>query len=110
MTVTTTQGVSYLGRSDNLRLANDEVELILPSAYGPRVMRYARLGGANVFGEVSPLEQEYETPYGEAWHIYGGHRLWYAPEGDPRSYYPDNKPVQVELFSQGVRLTQAVET
>ena len=25
---------------------------------------------------------------GSEWHIYGGHRLWHAPEVMPRTYYP----------------------
>jgi len=103
-------GFSYLGREDNLWLSNDEVELVLPVAYGPRVMRYARLGGRNVFGEISPAVQGKPTPFGDQWHIYGGHRLWYAPEGDPRSYLPDNQPVSVQIEGARVRLTQAVES
>lgn len=110
MKATVSAGVSYLGREDNVRLANAEVELVMPSAYGPRVMRYARLGGRNVFGEISPAQQGNQTPFGELWHIYGGHRLWYAPEGDPRSYYPDNQPVRVEAEGARVRLIQTVES
>jgi len=49
------------------------------------------------------------TPYGD-YHILGGHRLWHAPEGMPRSYLPDNDGVQVENLPDGrVRLTQPVE-
>lgn len=103
------QGFSYLGREDNVRLWNEEVELVMPSGYGPRVLRYARVGGRNVFGEISPAQQAKDTPFGDRWHIYGGHRLWYAPEGDPRSYFPDNQPVRVQIEGSRVRLTQAVE-
>ena len=42
MTASVKTGFSYLGREDNIRLSNAEVELVLPSGYGPRVMRYAR--------------------------------------------------------------------
>jgi hypothetical protein len=92
-----------------LRLANDEVELEVATAYGPRITRYARVGGRNVFGEISPAMQAKDTPYGDSWHIYGGHRLWYAPEADPRSYYPDNRPVRVDADGRRVKLTQDVE-
>jgi hypothetical protein len=109
MSASASTGFSYLGKHDNVRLANGEVELVMPSAYGPRVMRYARLGGRNVLGEVSPEVQGNDTPFGERWHIYGGHRLWYAPEGDPRSYYPDNSAVRVQIDGASVRLTQEVE-
>lgn len=94
---------------DHVRLATPEVELVFPTWYGPRIARFARLGGANVFGEISPDVQGNDTPFGDRWHIYGGHRLWYAPEGDPRSYYPDNAPVHVEARDGAVTLTQRVE-
>lgn len=41
-------GVPFAGRGKNVRLANGEVELILPTEIGPRVLRYARVGGANL--------------------------------------------------------------
>jgi hypothetical protein len=110
MSATVSTGVSYLGRDDNVRLANDEVELVMPSAYGPRVMRYAARGGRNVLGEIAPETVAKDTPFGDRWHIHGGHRLWYAPETDPGSYFPDNRPVQVEIEGARVRLTQAVES
>lgn len=93
----------------SFRLENGDVELDLATDYGPRIMRYARKGGRNVLGEVSPATQGNDTPFGDKWHIYGGHRLWYAPEGDPRSYYPDNKPVRVDVDGRRVRLTQDIE-
>ncbi|HEV8244493.1 MAG TPA: hypothetical protein VGP93_01865 [Polyangiaceae bacterium] len=109
MTVTTTEGVSYFGYEGNIRLANADVELILPTAFGPRVMRYSLINGSNVFGDVSPAEQGNETPYGDKWHLYGGHRLWYAPEANPGSYFPDNQPVETQITGGSVRLTQAIE-
>lgn len=104
-----TRDVSYFGRAKNIRIENGEVELILATEFGPRVMRYARIGKRNVFGELSPDVQGNDTPFGDRWHIYGGHRLWYAPEGDPRSYYPDNAKVRVELDDTRVTLVQDVE-
>lgn len=109
--------VSYAGREKNLRISNGDVELLLPTEYGPRILRYARAGGPNVFGELSPADQAVEAPFAQPWHIYGGHRLWYAPEGAPRSYWPDNDPVDVAIEptpattkeSPCVTLTQSVE-
>jgi len=94
---------------DRVVLSNGEVELIAPLGYGPRVMRYARIGGPNAFGELSPAKQRMATPFGDDWHIHGGHRLWYAPEGDPRSYYPDNSPVRLDVDGTRITLSQAVE-
>jgi hypothetical protein len=102
--------VSYAGRPDNLRLSNDEVDLVLPTAYGPRILRYGRKDGRNLLGEIPPETQGADTPFGDRWHLYGGHRLWYAPEHATRTYFPDNAPVRVEEVGPGqVRLTQPVE-
>jgi hypothetical protein len=109
MSTTLTTNVPYAGYSKNLLLANAHAELILATEYGPRIMSYAPKGGANVLGYVSPQDQSESTPFG-TWHIRGGHRLWYAPEEFPRSYYPDNSPVSVVTDGTRVRLVQAVES
>jgi hypothetical protein len=103
------RNVPYLGYSNHIRLANDRVELLLSTDYGPRIIRYAALGGQNVLGEIPPSAQAKETPFGEAWHAYGGHRLWHAPEDPVRTYWPDNRPVEVSVRDGTVTLTQAVE-
>lgn len=104
-----TRDVEAFGASTNLRIANRDAELILPTEFGPRVLSYARIGGRNVLG-VLPAHNGQPTPYGDVWHSRGGHRLWYAPEASPRSYYPDNAPVRVEIAQGEVTLTQAVES
>jgi hypothetical protein len=63
-----------------------------------------------VFGALAPSEQAQATPYGEPWHIFGGHRLWLAPEHPERSYYPDNRPVQIRVDDPCVHLVQEVES
>src|SRR4051812_20025572 len=80
-----------------VRLANRDVELIAATGFGPRILHYALIGERNVFASISPASQARETPFGDAWHIYGGHRLWHAPEDPVRTYWPDNEPVSVEL-------------
>ncbi|MBI2392071.1 MAG: hypothetical protein HYV09_20940 [Deltaproteobacteria bacterium] len=104
-----TRDVAYFGHQKNLRLDNGRVELILATEFGPRVLRYAMIGGSNVLGEVPPSVQGNDTPFGDEWHLYGGHRLWYAPEGDPRSYWPDNAPVRADIVRERVTLVQDVE-
>lgn len=90
-------------------LSNQAIELALPITHGPRVARYARRGSVNVFAEVSPRVQAVKTPFGSDWHIYGGHRLWLAPEDAVASYYPDNVPVEVCSQGNTLTLTQPVE-
>ena len=48
------------------------------------------------------------TPYGD-FHLRGGHRLWHAPEGMPRSYIPDDGPLQISDLPNGVRLESKTE-
>jgi len=103
-------GVPFAGTANNVRLRNETVEVVVPTTYGPRIMGYARPGAANMFAEVSPRMQRVATPFGEDWHIYGGHRLWAAPEDSVRSYYPDNRAVEVESAGHTLTVRQAAET
>jgi hypothetical protein len=98
--------VACLGQPDCVRLSNGTVEVVMPTAVGPRVLRYGFVGGDNLLGEVP--DQGSETDLG-TWKPWGGHRLWTAPEHMPRSYSPDNDPVEVRIAGSTVTLTQAVE-
>jgi hypothetical protein len=69
-------------------------------------LRYGFLDEENEFAE---LEEEQGKTGGEKWRMYGGHRLWHAPEADPRTYYPDNEPLEWRDMGDGVRLIQPVE-
>lgn len=82
--------ISYKGWDNCLRLANDEVELIVTLDVGPRVISYARKGGKNVFKNYEDMMGVKE---GSEWMIFGGHRLWHAPEDAVRTYAPDFGPV-----------------
>jgi hypothetical protein len=99
---------AYLNVPACLRLTNGTVELVATTGVGPRVLRYALVGGENIFGEHP--EMTVETDLG-TWRAYGGHRLWTAPEGKPRSYSPDNSPVEVSEPAPGtLRLLQTPES
>lgn len=83
--------VNYAGWNDCVRLTNGTVEVIVTTAVGPRIIHYGFVGGPNVF-QVIPASQGQTG--GDGFVGYGGHRLWVAPEALPRSYNPDNGPVQ----------------
>ena len=87
-----------------LRLANDEVEVVITRDVGPRVIRFGYTGAANLFREM-PGQQ---GGRGEAaWMIRGGHRFWVAPEAKPWSYETDNVPyAAAEAIAGGVRVRQ----
>jgi hypothetical protein len=98
--------IDYKGWTNCYRLSNGLVELVMLTDVGPRILRFGLVGGANQFKEY---EEMLGTTGGSDWRIYGGHRLWHAPEDWPRTYCPDNGPVQIEPLDQGARLTQAIE-
>jgi hypothetical protein len=98
--------VACAGQPDCDRLSNGTVEVVVPTAFGPRIMRYGFVGQENVLGEAPQAKAT--TELGE-WNARGGHRLWHAPEGSPRSYSPDNAPVEREISGSTIRLRQAVE-
>lgn len=98
--------INYRGWSNSWRLSNGAVELVLTTDVGPRIIRFGFAGQENEFKEYSELVGQ--TGGGE-WRIYGGHRLWHAPEANPRTYVPDNGPVELEEHHGFVRLVQPTE-
>ncbi|HUS57557.1 MAG TPA: hypothetical protein VM141_02795 [Planctomycetota bacterium] len=99
--------IAYGGWKNCYRLANRAIELVVTGDVGPRVIRLATKGGTNLFKEFK--EQMGQTG-GDEWRIYGGHRLWHAPEAKPRTYCPDNSPADVKQTENGLTVTQAVES
>jgi hypothetical protein len=99
--------VSCLGLPNCYRLANDTCEVVFTTDVGPRIVHYSLRGAANMLGEVPGVVLT--TELGD-WKPWGGHRLWAAPEAKPRSYAPDNAPVEYEFDdARGVRLVAPVE-
>jgi hypothetical protein len=96
----------YKGWPNCYRITNDEVELIVTSDIGPRVMRYGFAGGQNLFWEEA---KNLGKTGAKEWQMIGGHRIWHAPEAMPRTYAPDNSPVEVKVEGSGVRAIQPVE-
>jgi hypothetical protein len=101
--------IQYRDFQNCVRLTNGEVEIVVTTDFGPRIISYNFVGGENVLG-IHPHAQV-ETALG-VWKPYGGHRLWLAPENMPNSYAPDNAPI--EYFAGDERLSarfvQTIET
>jgi hypothetical protein len=98
--------ISYQGWQNCYRISNSVIDLVVTGDVGPRILRAGFVGQANELVEVK--DQLGQTGAAE-WMIYGGHRLWHAPEEKPRSYFPDNSPVTVQDMGGFVRVTQPVE-
>jgi len=103
----TVKRVAYKGWKNCCRISNGKIELIVTTDVGPRVIRFGFVGGQNLFKEYPA---QLGKRGGKKWRIYGGHRLWHAPEAEPRTYFPDNFPVAVEKRGSVVRFIQPVET
>jgi hypothetical protein len=97
--------VSYGGWDNCYRLANDQVEIIVTSDVGPRIIRFGFVGRENMFKE---FPDQLGKTKSDQWLIFGGHRLWHAPEA-ARTYYPDFEPVLVQEIEDGLIVTQKPE-
>lgn len=99
--------ISWGGWPNCYRIANGDVELVITSDIGPRIMRYGFIGGQNLF-------KNYEESMGKSgeseWMLRGGHRIWAAPEEAPRTYAPDNGPIAIRIDGGVLTATQPVES
>lgn len=99
--------VTFNGWDNTVRLSNGDVELLITTAVGPRVVRFGYIGEKNLFAEF----EEQKGGSGEAeWMIRGGHRLWVAPEVSPVTYELDNFPIEVEEIPDGIRTSQPTDS
>jgi len=98
--------VSCLDLPGCYRLQNGTVEVVVTTDVGPRIVSYRFAAGENV------LRQRVQPGPKTQWKSYGGHRLWAAPEQRPRTYFPDNDPVEhaEDAAAGAIRLTAPVET
>jgi hypothetical protein len=97
----------YGGWHNCIKLSNEHIELIVTTEVGPRIIRFGFVGGQNLMKEY---KDQLGKTGGNEWRIYGGHRFWHAPEAQPRTYCPDNKPVQHTWDGKTLKLVQPIET
>lgn len=87
-----------------LWLTDAHTEIGIALDFGIRVVHLSCAGLENLYYEQpTDLSDGFTTAGG--WRLYGGHRLWLAPEGD-NAYYPDNAPVHYSLEENGVLIEQ----
>lgn len=97
----------YNGFGKSLRIANDSIEIVATLDIGPRVIRFSSPGNENIFEENPPVSEQVD---GDVWKIHGGHRVWHSPEAFPRSYVPDNSPLEkYERLDNGIVMHQKEE-
>jgi hypothetical protein len=98
--------VAYQGWPNCYRVSNGEIELIVTSDIGPRIIRLGFVKGQNFFKEF----KEMMGKSGEKqWMIRGGHRLWAAPEDSVKTYALDNSPIKIDIKGDVLIAAQPVE-
>jgi hypothetical protein len=102
----TIEKTAWGGWPNCYRISNGEIELIVTSDIGPRIMRCGFVGSQNffkVFDDQLGITGEAE------WQHRGGHRIWLAPEDFQRTYARDNDSVDIQVHGTVLTATQNVE-
>jgi len=98
--------ISYSGWQNCLKLSNGKIEIIVTTDVGPRIIKLSFVNSLNLFGELKRGDEKIDK---NKWEIYGGHRLWHAPEDPVRTYIPDNEPVNYEYKNNWLYLRPNLE-
>ena len=100
-----------------IEISNGKVDVVVTKDLGPRIIRVGLVGKENVmFNDLDRTnitkDPSMDQHFGEGskWINYGGHRLWVSPEKMPDTYFPDDKPVEVEVIENGAIFTQKEQT
>jgi hypothetical protein len=89
------------------RIAGADLWVDVLATAGPRIVRVGLTGSPRNLLAETP-DAGWQTPYGR-YELFGGHRLWFAPEDPDRVAVPDGTGLVLELDPDGVRLTGATE-
>ena len=89
-----------------LEITNGSFRLAVTTDFGPRIIGGFINDGPNIFKVLPNLPM---PGIGTGFILYGGHRLWHAPQAIPRTYAPDNAPVEVLETEDGFEFISEVE-
>jgi hypothetical protein len=96
----------FLGQ-ECVSLENAKLKLLITKSVGPRILSLKFADGENLFAELP--DATIDCPGIGPFHLYGGHRLWHAPEDPSRTYQPDDSQVEIVPVENGCLVTQDVE-
>ena len=94
--------VKAFGWENCYRLRSGRLEMIVTADVGPRILFFGLEGGKNM---LKTVENQLGRTADLDWLLYGGHRLWAAPEDPYLSYLPDNQAVLVEFDNDDAGLS-----
>lgn len=93
---------AFHGWEDAYRLSNGQVDAVVVTAIGPRIMAFGPTGGPNLF---YVREREAGGRNEAEWTFRGGWRLWVAPERRETTYSLDNAPCSTDVNGATLRVT-----
>lgn len=89
---TNIEKTELFGWKNCYKLSAGNLEMVATADVGPRIIFFGETGGPNM---LKIYENQAGRSGDEKWLVYGGHRVWAAPEDPVLSYIPDNDPVDV---------------
>ena len=87
---------------------NKKIQLVLSQSVGPRILGFNLQGAKNILAELPDFKTP--LPDGSHYHMFGGHRLWIAPEHMPLTYDHDNQPVSITIDHNTIIIKKEIET
>lgn len=100
------EATKFLGL-DCVCLQNEALDLLVTQSVGPRLIRLSLRDRQNLLAELPGVSLD--CPGAGPMNLWGGHRLWHAPEIKRRTYLPDNEPVTVNEVDGGLEVIQPTE-
>jgi hypothetical protein len=98
--------MNFMGH-ECVSLENKTIRMLISRSIGPRILSLRFDEGENMMAELP--DYVVDCPGSGIYHVYGGHRLWHAPERSGRTYLPDDSPVDVSPVENGYLVTQDME-
>lgn len=91
--------IEFCGLKNCISVKGGEVELIVTTDIGPRIISYKGYGKDN---HMKVFDDHFKDTKSKDFLAYGGHRLWHAPEVDKRTNCADNNACKYEITTTGV--------
>eukprot|EP01133_Synstelium_polycarpum_P018045 gene18045-21540_t len=98
--------IEFGGWKRCFKITHEHLSMIVTTDVGPRIIALSEGSSPSVFATVPGDAGQVG---GDSWRLYGGHRLWAAPEKNPRTYFPDNETVEIAITETNVQFTAPSE-
>jgi len=89
-----------------IKISNGILDLVCPLDFGPRILFFGFSGGPNEFYLNQHDLDSFKAD--DNFRLYGGHRVWTAPENLKTTYLPDNHAIEWEQKGQSVIIRTSV--